>query len=171
MTTLYKRCNQCSRIAVTCPHRHPELPDDGTECPHGIKRPEAATTPPTTTTQEVQVQPTVVQPTSRSVDVVSPVECRVTLPTEVRELNDKLQGLRGRGLPYAKTWLQTLLENGRMPAVEVYGIAATEIDATGKRRFSKRTLDTAKKLLGVKTVRYGCGEGSVYWELQHERLS
>jgi hypothetical protein len=58
-----------------------------------------------------------------------------------------------------------------MPAVDIYGIAAVETDATGKRRFSKRTLDTAKKELGVKSVRYGCGEGSVYWELQHERIS
>ena len=164
MSTVYEKCFRCPRIAATCPHRHPELPDDGTECPHGIKRPEGVRTePPREAPTKV---PLVVNQsraeTSREVDIV------LTSPEleQIRELNERLQRLRGRGLPCAKEWLQILLENGRMSAVDIYGIAAIEIDATGKRRFSKRTLDTAKKELGVKTRRYGCGEGSVYWELQ-----
>ena len=164
MSTVYEKCSRCYRIAATCPHRHPELPNDGTECPHGIKRPERVRTePPSEAPAKVpMVENQSRAETSREVDIVltsSELE-------QIRELNNRLQRLLGKGLSCAKEWLRILLENGRMPAVDIYGIAAMEVDATGKRRFSERTLNTAKKELGVKTRRYGCGKGSVYWELQ-----
>jgi len=71
---------------------------------------------------------------------------------------------RSKGLPFAKEWLRTLLRRGRIPATDIYQVAELEVDENGKRRFSKRTLDKAKKELGVQSDRSGFG-GIVYWEL------
>jgi len=147
------------------------LPDDGTECPHGIKRPEYAAPPPPKSTvlspivPEARIKP---QAADWLIDTQPPVS-PVSLPAEfdrARLLYDRLQRLQGKGLPFAKEWLRTLLETGKMPATDIYGLAESEVDETGKRRFSKRTLDTAKKELGIRSIRYGFGEnGIVFWEL------
>ena len=169
MSKIYQRCCRCSRIAATCPHRHVNLPDDGTTCPFGIKRPENVAPLPTIV-PEARIKP---QVADRLIDAEPPVS-RVSLPTgldRARELFDRLKGLQGKGLPFAKEWLRTVLETGRMSAVDVYGIAELEVDENGKRRFSKRTLDTAKKELGIRSIRYGFGEnGIVFWELPQYRF-
>jgi len=37
MSTDYRGCIQCSRIAMQCPHKIAEFPDDGTVCPKGYR--------------------------------------------------------------------------------------------------------------------------------------
>ncbi len=59
----------------------------------------------------------------------------------------------------AREFLLELLGAGRVPASDVLKYA-------GQDRIKERTLRTAKRKLGVKSVREGFGPGSAcYWEL------
>jgi len=57
---------------------------------------------------------------------------------------------RGRHREKAKEFLQTVLENGELPSVEIYELAESE-------GISRRTLERAKSELGIRSVQFAGG--------------